>query len=254
MSDPNDPWAKRPETRAPEPVDQPTEVQQPLKSDEPIEYLHTDDPNAAYGAVPNPTLVYPTYESLREQQAQQPPYGWAPPGPQQPMTPPPPERRSLAMLIGMGIALGFLVAAVLGGGLLLLRPHNSGSEDSSGALPQQETFTQNQPMQPWPSATAPGGQSPDLNLPNPFGTHAPGTSYGATVGSVTSTDGATLSVQGVLGDKANVVHTNDQTKVLGVNREKVADLKVGDMVIVQGDKAADGSITARLIISTSLGN
>jgi hypothetical protein len=60
-------------------------------------------------------------------------------------------------------------------------------------------------------------------------------------------------VQGVLGDKTATVRTTAQTRVLGVNREKVADLKVGDMVIVQGDKAADGTITARLIISTSLG-
>jgi hypothetical protein len=155
------------------------------------------------------------------------------------------------MLIGMGIALGFLVAAVLAAGFLLVRPRG---DDSSGALPSQDTVTApNLPLQPWPSAAAPpGGRAP--NLPNPFGSRAPGTSYGATVGSVTANDGATLSVQGMLGDRTDVVHTNDQTRVLGVNREKVADLKVGDMVIVQGDKAADGSITARLIISTSLGN
>ena len=76
---------------------------------------------------------------------------------------------------------------------------------------------------------------------------------GATVGTIGANDGSTLTVDGIGGSPVTV-RTNDQTQVVAIGGAKVSDLKVGDSVVIQGDKAGDGSITARIIISTSLPN
>jgi hypothetical protein len=254
MTNPNDPWSKRPEPGAADQVraaygdqsDVPAEEHPGASRYQPGETASanyaTDDPTQAYGAPagPNPTLHIPAYETLRDQQrtsAGRPPL---PPN----MPPPIPARRSPALLVGAGLGVGLLVAAALGAVYLVLGHR---SDDSSDAAPAQSTP---------PSVVAPS-QAPALPAPG-FDTHILGGLGHAlgntTTGSITANDGATLTVQGALGGALDTVHTDDGTQVVSISGSKVSDLKVGDMVIVQGDRRPDGSIDAKLIISTALGN
>jgi hypothetical protein len=81
---------------------------------------------------------------------------------------------------------------------------------------------------------------------------ASGTDLGLTVGKVTRNDGSTLIVDGALGGTATV-RTNADTRVLALTGgTRTSDVRVGDTVVVHGDKAADGSIKATLIIGAPL--
>ncbi|WP_280391618.1 DUF5666 domain-containing protein, partial [Nocardia wallacei] len=71
------------------------------------------------------------------------------------------------------------------------------------------------------------------------------------MGAISTNDGATLTIESLLGSLVTV-HTDAKTQVITAGSGKVADLRPGDMVVVQGDKAADGAIQAKIIISTSL--
>ncbi|MFE7801299.1 DUF5666 domain-containing protein [Nocardia sp. NPDC057440] len=75
---------------------------------------------------------------------------------------------------------------------------------------------------------------------------------GIAVGRVAANDGSTLTVEGVLGSTA-VVRIDTRTRVLMLAATRAADVKVGTMVIVQGDKASDGTIKARYIVGEPLG-
>ncbi|WP_228831580.1 acyltransferase family protein [Nocardia elegans] len=74
---------------------------------------------------------------------------------------------------------------------------------------------------------------------------------GATMGTITANDGGTLTLSTVAGGTVTV-RTDASTQVISLSGVTPGDLPVGDMVMVQGDKGQDGSITAKIIISTAL--
>lgn len=74
---------------------------------------------------------------------------------------------------------------------------------------------------------------------------------GLTAGEITANDGKTVTVAGLLGAKTKV-HIDASTQVLVLSGTSVSDVKVGATVVVYGDKEADGSITANLIVGTEL--
>jgi hypothetical protein len=74
---------------------------------------------------------------------------------------------------------------------------------------------------------------------------------GLTIGEVTANDGKTMTVAGLLGATTKV-HITANTQVLVLSGTSVSDVKVGAAVVVHGDKEADGSITANLIVGSQL--
>ncbi|MEU7219783.1 hypothetical protein [Nocardia iowensis] len=70
---------------------------------------------------------------------------------------------------------------------------------------------------------------------------------GLATGKVLTNDGATLTVQGLLG-AVSVVRTNSDTVVLVPGAKAVRNVSVGDFIVVHGDKQPDGSVTANLIV------
>ncbi|WP_433598376.1 hypothetical protein ACQPXH_21730 [Nocardia sp. CA-135953] len=74
---------------------------------------------------------------------------------------------------------------------------------------------------------------------------------GLTIGKVTANDGKTLAVQGILGAMTNV-RANTSTRVLVLTGSSVSDVTVGAAVVVYGNKEADGTITANLIVGGSV--
>ncbi|MFX0578719.1 DUF5666 domain-containing protein [Nocardia nepalensis] len=74
---------------------------------------------------------------------------------------------------------------------------------------------------------------------------------GLTIGEVTANDGKTMTVAGLLGATTKV-HINANTQVLVLSGTSVSNVKVGAAVVVHGDKEADGSITANLIVGSGL--
>ncbi|MFB7720311.1 MULTISPECIES: DUF5666 domain-containing protein [unclassified Nocardia] len=170
------------------------------------------------------------------------PGGYQPAGfPQQPAPPQPPRKTGL--WIGVGIAAFVLVAiaGVLLGALLA-------NKDSSDTAASTTTRTSGFPMPNLPGNTS--------SQPLPSGIpQIPGLgdidSLGANMGTIASNDGTTLTMTTLSGTTVTV-HTDERTQVISLGSTKVADIPVGEMVMVQGDKAADGAIQAKLIISTSL--
>ncbi len=133
---------------------------------------------------------------------------------------------------------------VLGGiaaGLLLAGNDNSSSTEAATG---RSVPTRIPVVPPNPS----GGAQPSLpQLPGLGDING----LGATMGTVSSNDGATIVIQSLLGESVTV-HTNPDTQIISAGAGTVADLHAGDMVVVQGDKARDGTITAKIIISTQL--
>ncbi|WP_330254068.1 DUF5666 domain-containing protein [Nocardia sp. NBC_00565] len=74
---------------------------------------------------------------------------------------------------------------------------------------------------------------------------------GLIIGQVTANDGTTVTVHELLGATTKV-HIDTGTKVLVFTGAGISDIEVGASVIVHGDKAADGSITANLILGAEL--
>ncbi|WP_227979309.1 DUF5666 domain-containing protein [Nocardia spumae] len=151
-----------------------------------------------------------------------------------------PRRRT-----GLWIALtaAVFVLVVLGGiaaGLLLAGNDSSSSTDAATGRPAPTRV----PIVP----PNPSGAQPSLpQLPGLGDIDG----IGATMGTVTTNDGATIVIQSLLGSSVTV-HTNADTQIISAGAGKVSDLHQGDMVVVQGDKGPDGAITAKIIISTQL--
>ncbi|MCX4098909.1 DUF5666 domain-containing protein [Nocardia sp. alder85J] len=270
MTSPRDPW-QRPET-----ADAPTErVGAPTSSGPPE--LHTSEFTAAYGqgsdptepyryadhaAGPNATRELPAYgnqwgtaeyTSPPQYYGQEPApgYGWEG-APQQPAgpygqvgptgLPTHPRKRRTGLWLTIGAVVFVLV--VLGGiaAGLLLAGRNSSSPSASG-----ETTRSIPSAEPLPGTS--GEQIPGLPpLPGLGGNLD---SLGATMGTIDTNDGTTLTLQS-LGGAMVTVHTDDHTQVIALGGGKLADLHAGDMVVVQGDKSDDGSIMAKLIIGAAL--
>ncbi|MEV5648289.1 DUF5666 domain-containing protein [Nocardia sp. NPDC052254] len=185
------------------------------------------------------------YESEYGPSGGYPTYGPPGTGPQPPTGPTglpveQPRRRTGMWLL---LTAAVFVLVVLGGiaaGLFLAGNDNSSSTEAAtgGSVP-----TRMPAVPPNPS-----GAQPTLPaLPGLGGIDG----LGATMGTVSSNDGSTIVLQSLLGSTVTV-HTDADTQVISSGAGAVADLHQGDMVVVQGDKAQDGSITAKIIISTQL--
>ncbi|WP_227997473.1 DUF5666 domain-containing protein [Nocardia australiensis] len=264
MTNPNDPWARRPE-------DAPTEhLGTPGKSgfDQPA------DPTETYTYEPAP--AYPSTEQMEpwppppvNATRELPPYdnqwggyestygeqwadttmpagtggGGVPPGPPGPVDQYPPPKRNTGLWVALVIGVVALIAvAGVVAGLLL------GSKDSSSTS-AASSATVTLPPAARETGTPKSGQS-TATIPS-----LPGLGdidgLGATMGTISANNGGTLTVDSLSGS-AVTVHTDAQTQVISLSAAKATDLPVGDMIVIQGDKAADGSIQARIIISTSL--
>jgi hypothetical protein len=251
MSNPNDPWSARPQNEPTEAIGQPVEQQG----------YHTQDPYQAYGYVPpNATQGYPTYETFDPNKPPPNPTqayptyqgqqwngypGEIPPLDQQPGGVPP--RRNIGLWIAIGACV-LLLIAVVGAGFLIFGSKNDSSSTASG--------TNATTVRPIPSGPKTSGQAqPPLSLPSGI-PGIPGLgndSGGAAIGSISANDGATLTINELTGGSVTV-HTNSDTQVVSLTGDKISDLKVGEAVVVQGDKQGDGSIMAKVIVSTSLPN
>lgn len=165
--------------------------------------------------------------------------GYQPAGfPQNP--PPPPPRRTL-MWIALAIVavIGVAVVGVVAGTVLSNNDSSNGAAAPSGIKTSGFPMPANTSALPLPSGipTIPG--LGDLDQ------------LGANMGTISNNDGSTLTITTLSGDTATV-KTDGKTQVISLGSTKVSDLPVGEVIMVQGDKNADGSIQAKLIISTSL--
>ncbi|MFX0574086.1 DUF5666 domain-containing protein [Nocardia nepalensis] len=273
MSNPNDPWAQRPEDAPTEHIGPPGKsgFAQPSQATEYTEaygqgsvYPSTEqfDPWAPPPA--NATKEFPPYESQPQWGSYGEPWagsgaqdptqvgGYAQPGAQYPPGPPgaplppdqqPPRKRNIGLWIALGVGVILLIGAVgIVAGVLL-----GGKDSSSTTAASTSAF----PTAGRPTGTAPsGGPSSTQIIPS-----IPGLggidSLGATMGTISANSGGQLTLD-TLGGAKVTVRTTDKTQVISLTAAKAADLPVGDMVVVQGDKAADGSIDAKIIISTAL--
>ncbi|MBF6296360.1 hypothetical protein IU459_02245 [Nocardia amamiensis] len=254
MTNPNDPWGQRPE-------DAPTEYLGPPGKSGYEELAHTEaygtgapseyPPTQQYGGWappgPNATREFPSYDAQwaayqgggdnRWPGTAVPPGGGAPP--EQPR----PPRRNTGLWIALGLGVVLLIGAVGVAAGLLLGGSDSGSSDTA-AVSSAPVTTRSVP------GTRTGAPTPPSGLPG-----VPGLGdvdgLGATMGTITANDGGTLTVSTVLGDTI-AVRTDANTQVISLSGTKVSDLPTGELVLIQGDKAADGSIQAKVIIGTSL--
>ncbi|PPJ32642.1 hypothetical protein C5E45_21465 [Nocardia nova] len=292
MTNPSDPWAQRPDSpdtpteklgasgrhpddgathtteyseaygQSPEPYEstRPYGHPGPYEHTAPYEFPSHPEYQGRYfeqAPGPNATRELPPYdsqwggyESGYSEPGEYPPYGSGAPGgtgPQGAVGPTglpvePPRRRRTGLWIALTAAVFVLV--VLGGiaaGLLLAGNDSSSSDAAATGRPAP---TRVPVVPPNPS----GGAQPSLpQLPGLGDIDG----LGATMGTVNSNDGTTIMLQSLLGNSVTV-HTDAQTQVISMGSGKVSDLKEGDMVVVQGDKNPDGSIKAKIIISTQL--
>lgn len=170
------------------------------------------------------------------------PGGYQPPGfPQQPSPPKPPRKTGLWIGLGIGAFVLVAVAGVLAGALLANKDSSDSAASSSTTRTTAFAFPSlpNTSSQPLPSGVPEIPGLGDID------------SLGANMGTIASNDGTTLTMTTLSGTTVTV-HTDERTQVISLGSTKVADLPVGEMVMVQGDKASDGSVQAKIIISTSL--
>lgn len=246
MTNPNDPYNR--------PTDQ---FGRPIQPDQPTEGYYTSDPYEAYGSAPPPdatppnsTVAYPTYGYDPNQPPQNPTQayptyqGQGYPGEVQPLEQMPPGKPKRT---GMWIAIAGAVALLLVGGVAVaLLSGNSESDPSTASGTSTRMFT----VTPIPRPT--GTKIPPTSgFPLPSGIPGIIEGLGAAMGTISANDGSTLTLDGFDG-KPVTVYTNDQTQVVSLTGSTVADLKVGDTVVAQGEQASDGSFTAKVIVSTSL--
>ncbi|MEU7766822.1 DUF5666 domain-containing protein [Nocardia sp. NPDC049190] len=250
MTNPNDPWGQRPDDAPTEHLGPPGEsgYGDPLRTTAYTEPYSTGAPSdypatAQYGTWappgPNATREIPPYDA--HWAGYQTGYGdssAAPPDAAAPYIgqPPRPPRRNTGLLIALGIGVVLLIGAigVVAGALL-------GGRDSS------PTNTAGASSAPTTSRTAPGARTGKPSVPG-LG-NADG--LGATMGTIAANDGGTLTVSAMTGSIITV-RTDSNTTVIAMSGAKVSDLATGEIVLIQGDKAADGSIQAKIIVSVSM--
>ncbi|MEV0028731.1 DUF5666 domain-containing protein [Nocardia sp. NPDC050793] len=166
------------------------------------------------------------------------PPGAVPPG--GPPTDEPPPKRNTGLWIALAVGVLALVAvAGVVAGLVLGGPDSAPTTaggTTTATFPTGGAFPTQNPRQPSPSGL-PG-------LPGLDG-------IGATMGTISANNGGQLTIDTVSGNSV-AVRTDELTQVISLSGAKPADLPVGDMVMVQGDKGSDGSIRAKIIISTAL--
>lgn len=248
------------------PADGPTEQIPPAASNQPTEQYYTADPYQAYGSPPNPTQAFPTYDPRFDPQATPanptqayPTYygagGYPPPG-QPPIGEAPaiedtPEHKP-ARKVGLwaAAAAGILLLAL---GLIVGFMLNSGGPDNATTATAPSTRTTAPAVPPRTntptSQTAPDATSPLESIPGGVGDLIG--KAGTAMGTITANVGGTLTLD-ALGDSTITVHTTPDTSLISLTARSVADLKPGESVLVQGDKVENGTVTAKLIIDTSL--
>lgn len=201
----------------------------------PTEYNPTVQYGAGYGPAsppgpgPNPTTAYGPGDVPTE-------YG--PAG--MPVEPPRRSRRATWVAMSFGIfVVVVLAAAALG---VFLANHDSSSSSSSALA----TTTSRPPAAQFPVfPQTPGGGIPSMP-------QLPGIdNLGATMGTVATNDGTTLTIDSLSGSTITV-HTDARTQVISLGAGTLADLHTGDMVVVQGSKNPDGTILAKIIIGTAV--
>ncbi|MTE14824.1 DUF5666 domain-containing protein [Nocardia aurantiaca] len=292
MTNPSDPWSRRPE---PDPGERPAEQATPDR--------HTSDSAAGYGptqAIPSgptdyfgqppgldatrvlppvdaqwggyetgggyePTAVYPGQQGYSPTSSYGapgypaagaaaggpgypggpgvPPGGYQPAGfPQNPPPPEPPRRTTLWIALGIAAVIVVAIVAVLVGTVLSDKVSSNSASAPSGSVKTS--------AYPQPSL----GNTSAVPLPSGIPT-IPGLGdldqLGGAMGTIAGNDGSTLTITSLSGGTVTV-KTDDKTQVISLGSTKVSDLPVGEVVMVQGDKNADGSIQAKLIFSTSM--
>ncbi len=259
MTNPKDPWGQRPEDAPTEHLGPPGYGQQYQHGG--VEYPPTEhyDPWSA-PPPPNATREFPpmdtqwgAYESGAQPAGQwtgnqwvgapgQQPPGQQPPGGQFPPQQEPPKRNT-GLWIALGLGVVALVAVVgVAAGMLL-----GGDDEDAAAAGTSTTHTL-----PFPTAgPSTTGELPGLPVPSGLPGLPEMDGLGATMGTITANDGGTLTLSTVAGGTVTV-RTDASTQVISLSGVTPGDLPVGDMVMVQGDKGQDGSITAKIIISTAL--
>jgi len=250
------------------PADGPTQQIGPVApTDQPTEQYYTADPYQAYGSPPpNPTQAFPTYDPRLDPQATPPNptqayptyYGAAgtPPPGQPPIGEAPaiedtPEHKP-ARKVGLlaAVAAGVLLLAL---GLIVGFMLNNGGSDEATTATAPSTRTAAPAVPPRastpPSQTAPDTTSPLEGIPGGVGDLIG--KAGTAMGTITANDGGTLTLDG-LGGTTITVRTTPDTSLISLTARSVADLKPGESVLVHGDKLENGTVTANLIIGTSL--
>lgn len=254
------------------PGDDPTRQMGPVAAptpDQPTEQYYTADPYQAYGAPPpDATQAFPTYDPRFDPQGPPPnatqayptyygaggypPGGYPPPGqpptgevPPIENTPGPKKKVGLWAAAGAGIvllALGLTVGLMLNG-------NDAGDSETAAQSPRSSV-----PLVP-PPATAAPTEEPDTSLFEdldlPGGVEDLIGKAGTVMGTITANDGGMLTVDGI-GGSAITVQTTSDTTLISLTADSVAELEPGTSVLVQGDKAENDSLTANLIIDTTL--
>ncbi|WP_067671273.1 DUF5666 domain-containing protein [Nocardia miyunensis] len=158
----------------------------------------------------------------------------------------PPHRGRRGMWVGMTlVAFAVVVLGAIAVGLFL---GNTSSSSSTAGDTTYHSAPTGLPMFPKSPDTPGTGRTTAPQLPGLGGTID---GLGATMGTISTNDGSTLTVDALSGSTITV-HTDAKTEVIALGSSTVADLHPGDMVVVQGDKNADGSIQAKIVIGTAL--
>ena len=249
------------------PTDDPTRQIGPVGAPEqPTEQYYTADPYQAYGSPPpNPTQAFPTYDPQYDPQAMPPGAtqayptyygagGYPPPGPPPsgeipPLgdAPDPKPGRKIGVWAAVGagvvlLALGLTVGLMLSGG--------------SSDTPTATAPTTSRPVAPPTTSKAPSGETTVPNTTSPLDSIPGGVGeligkVGTAMGTISANDGGTLTLDG-LGGSTVTVFTTPDTTLVSLTARTIADLKPGESVLVQGDAVENGTITAKLIIGTTL--
>ena len=210
---------------------------------------------------PNATQAYPTYEAYQGQQQPNATQAYPTGDPRQPYPPEQPYESgepgggkkgpSKGVLVAAVTVAGLLLIAVIGVGALLF---SGGDDDTTASAP---TTTRALPPAPIPAPSTPRSADPEIVPPDlsqiPGGVGEAIGAAGAAIGSVTSNDGTTLILNGIGGSKVTVT-TDASTQVIAIGASSVDELDVGETVLVQGDPGPDGTVAARVIISTTIPN
>ncbi|GGK52367.1 DUF5666 domain-containing protein [Nocardia camponoti] len=264
MTNPNDPWVGQ---HGPTGGEQPTE----RLGSPGVEHTapYGDSNFDQWGQPSNPTQALPPHEAQwggyeTGYPGQQPPpqdyvqpgygqpaYGQQPPhyGPQdQPPQQPPKRKRNTGLWILLGIGVLALIGVVgVAAGLMFSGGSSDGTASGSTTTTTQAgLFPSIVPTTPKSSPSTSG--LPGLGgIPGLGGTDDSGT----TMGTIESNTGSEISLASLGGSTVRVL-IDSGTQVISLTTTKAADLPVGDMVMVQGDKNPDGSVHAKIIISTAL--
>lgn len=253
MTNPNDPWARRPDDDPTQRLGQPGEsaTEKLPTADgpgfvEPTTAYPGTDPYGGWGPGPNPTQELPTYDSYAYGTPQA-PYG--PPGaPASGPVPEPPRQPSNKTGIWLGVALAAIVLIGLAGvGVGMLFGGDDSRSTAGGTTTGAPTTGREIPRQPEDSFPGLPPLPGDPGLPDSGEPNAGDT----TMGTIRSNSGGTLTLSTLTGTEVTV-HTTAATQVISLAGATVDALPAGDLVIVQGPKSGDGSIQAEVIISTAL--